>query len=278
MILINGENGIGLGGLYGDSMKYFIIAFLLNISVTMKASPAEVHLRRIKFEYTGSDRLLVTGITNKFELPSPLFELGEPRTNLSEKIAALEKIDTVVSATIEEVIPIAITGLQDRYLNGYSSPLYWYRIKCEVRDIVKGDFPASSLEFVATHDGNRPAWQFVRGYAFYFGLKESEEGWGVERFFRSSPLPPYRMEDHIDYFKMRRENPDFDWSQSDVLIKQTEQEIGRWCRDASLEKGKYLIMTFDGDKLWGNLNIDYGKSVTIITNEWEFPLPDNYTP
>lgn len=245
---------------------------------TAFANSVEVHLQPITLEHSVVDLLLVTGTTNKFELPDPLFELGECFTNLNEKIATLDTMDTVIATTIEEVIPIAITGLKDRYLNGYSGVLFWYRIKCKVRKVVKGDFPASSLEFVVTHGGNQPAWQFVRGYGYYLGLMKSEEGWEIQRHFRSSPLPPYKIEDYINYYYMRSKYPDFDWSQSDAVIKETEDKVGRWCRDASLVNATHLIMTFNGDELWGNLNIDYGNSVTIITNEWIYPFPDSYSP
>lgn len=259
-------------------MSYIIFLFSFFIAVIGYASNVEVYLHRWKIEKPVKDLLLVTEVTNKYELPTPAFELGESQTNLAEQLSALNKCDTIVAATVIEVTPIAITGIKDRYFDGYSSPLFWYRMQCEVKNVIKGRFPYSSLEFVATYGGDRLAWQFVRGYAFYFGLKEVDGRWEVIRYYRTSPLPPYKIENHINYFKMRRENPDFDWSQSDTVIKNAEKNIGRWCRDAALEKKKYLIMTFDGDGLWGNLNLDYGNSVTIITNKWRFPLPNNYIP
>lgn len=275
---MNGSNGMRKMNRYGEIMRRYLLCLLLFAASTAFATSVEVHLQRVTFLHSGADLLLVTDATDKIELPDPLFELGESCTNLNQKIAALDKMDIVVATTIEEVIPIAITGLKDLYLDGFSSPLYWYRIKCKVRKVVKGDFPASSLEFVATNRGNQPAWQFVRGFGYYLGLKESEEGWEIKRHFRSSPLPPYKIEDYVNYFYMRSDYPDFDWSQSDAVIKQAAEKVGRRCRDASLVNGTHLIMTFKGDKLWGDLNIDYGQSVTIITNKWKFPLPDNYTP
>ena len=244
------------------------------ISATVLASDIEVKLRAIPCEYTVKDLLLITETTNRYELPTPPFQLGESRTNLAQKIASFEKCETVVAATIEDVIPIAITGLQNLSNWGTRDPLFWYRIKCKVNDVVKGDFPHASMEFVATYGGDRLFWQFVRGYAFYWGLVKHEDGWMIKEYHRTSPFPPYKMEDHIWYHEMKRNNPDFDWSQPDAVIKQAEDKVGRWCRDAAIEKQKYLIMTFQGDELWGNLQYDYGKSVTILTNKWNFPFPD----
>lgn len=272
---MSGDSGIPIMAIYGKIIKLSSLLFLLFISTAVCAFSVEVHLRRWKHEDTVSDLLLITDSTNSYELPTPPFELGESCTNLNDKIAVLGRSDTVIAASISEVVPIAITGLQDLYIDGFSSPLFWYRVKCDVKNVVKGVFPFSSVEFVATYSADRIAWQFVKGYAFHFGLKETEEGWTVERYFRSCPIAPFRIEDHINYYKMRRENPDYDWSQPDAVIKEAEDRVGRWCRDASLEKGQYFILTFDGDKLWGNLNIDYGKSVTILTNEWVYTLPEN---
>ena len=114
----------------------------------------------------------------------------------------------------------------------------------------------------------------MRGYAFYWGMEKRDEGWTIMEYHRTSPLPPYKMNDHIWYHEMKRNNPDFDWSQPDAVIKQAEDRVGRWCRDAAIEKKKYLIMTFSGDELWGDLQEDFGKSVTILTNKWKFPFPD----
>ena len=244
------------------------------VSATALASDIEVKLRALPCEYSVRDLLLITDTTNRYALPTPPFGLGDTRTNLAQRVASLEKYNTVIAATIEEVIPTAITGLQERYMDGYSSPLFWYRIKCQVNDVVKGDFPHTNIEFVATYGGDRIAWQFVRGYAFYWGLEQNEDGWMIREYHRTSPLTPYKMENHIGYFEMKRNNPDFDWSQPDAVIKQAEDKVGRWCRDAAIEKNKYMIMTFSGDELWGDLQEDYGKSVTILTNKWNFAFPD----
>ena len=244
------------------------------IPATALASDIEVKLRTIPCEYTVKDLLLITETTNRYELPTPPFQLGESRTNLAQKIASFDKYGTVIAATIEDVIPVAITGLENRYMDGFSSPLFWYRIKCRVNDVVKGDFPYSSLEFVATYGADRLFWQFVRGYAFYWGMEKRDEGWTIMEYHRTSPLPPYKMNDHIWYHEMKRNNPDYDWSQPDAAIKQAEEKVGRWCRDAAIEKKKYLIMTFSGDELWGDPQEDFGKSVTILTNKWNFPFPD----
>lgn len=247
---------------------------LIFVSALAAASNIEVKLWAPLHELTVKDLLLITEATNRFALPTPPFELGETRTNLAQRIATFDKYDTVVAATIENVIPIAITGLQNRYMDGYSSPLFWYRIKCQVNDIVKGDFPHTTMEFVATYGGDWIAWQFVRGYTFYWGLEQNDDGWMIREYHRTCTLPPYKMENHIGYYEMKRNNPDFDWSQPDAVIKQAEEKIGRWCRDAAIENKKYWIMTFSGDELWGGLQEDYGNRVTIITNKWDFPLPN----
>ncbi|MDD2239453.1 MAG: hypothetical protein PHI93_02190, partial [Kiritimatiellae bacterium] len=185
------------------------------VSATAFASDIEVKLRAIPCDYTVKDLLLITETTNHYTLPTPPFQLGESRTNLAQKIASFDKCETVVAATIEDVLPIAITGLQNRSNWGVRAPLFWYRIKCKVNDVVKGDFPHTTMEFVATGGGDRIFWQFVRGYAFYWGFEKYEDGWMIKEYYRTSPLPPYKMEDHIWYHEMKRKNPDFDWSQPD---------------------------------------------------------------
>ena len=175
----------------------FYMMLMLFVSGLALASDIEVKLRAIPCEYTVKDLLLITETTNRYKLPTPPFQLGESRTNLAQIIASFDKYGTVVAATIEDVIPVAITGLENRYMDGFSSPLFWYRIKCRVNDIVKGDFPFSSLEFVATYGSDRLFWQFVRGYAFYWGMEKSDEGWTIMEYHRTSPLPPYKMNDHI---------------------------------------------------------------------------------
>ena len=256
------------------AISTFLMLLSFFASATAWASDIEVKLWPIPCNYTVRDLLLITDTTNHYTLPTPPFRLGESRTNLAQRMASFDKYQTVVAATIEDVIPIAITGLQNRGQWGARSPLLWYRILCKVNDVVKGDFPYATMEFVATGDGDRVFWQFVRGYAFYWGLEPHESGWMIKEYYRTCPLPPYKMEDHIGYHEMKRNNPDFDWSQPDAVIKQAEEKVGRWYRDAAIEKKKYLIMTFQGDELWGNLNIDHGQSVTILTNKWDFPLPD----
>ena len=177
---------------------------------TVLANNIEVQYPRIAIQNNPSDLLLATDANITCKLPTPPFELGESCTNLSMKLEILNKIDTIVAATISEVVPIAITGLEKFYNDNYSSPLYWYRIKCEVKSVKKGEFPYSNLEFIATYGADQLSWQFVRGYAFYFGLQEHEGVWTINQHFRSCPLPPYNLEDHIDYFAVRRDYPDFD--------------------------------------------------------------------
>ena len=257
-------------------MKTLILLILLCTSATIYASHLEDQLPWREEHHSVSDLLLVTDVTNNYRLPTPLFQLGDTHTNLSEKLVSLESMDVVVAATIVEVVPIAMTGIKEWYNQSAAGPLYWYRIKCEVMDVIKGDFPGSSFEFVATYGVDRRFWQFVQGHAFYYGMQEGENGYTIKLYFRTCPLPPYKIEDHANYFQMKRDNPDYDWNSADAFINKLCEEVGRRRRDVSIEKNKYLLITFDGDELWGGLNIDYGKSVTIITNVWDFPLPDNY--
>jgi hypothetical protein len=99
-------------------------------------------------------------------------------------------------------------------------------------------------------------------------MEEREKGWTITFEFRTCPLPPYKLEDHASYYGMKRANPDFDWSQADAMIEQVKANVGRRCLDIFIEKNKYMIMTFEGEALFGGMNVDYGKSVIINTNEW----------
>lgn len=255
------------------SSAFYMLLLLMGSSKAL-AADIEVKLWSLPLDYVVKDILLITDVTNRYTLPTPPFELGETRTNLAQRIASFDKYHTVIAATIEDVMPIAITGLQNRNSWGVRAPLFWYRIKCKVNDVVKGDFPHRTMEFVATYGSDRMSWQFVHGYTFYWGLEQQDDAWIIRNYQRTCRLPPYRMEDYIGYYEMKRNNPDYDWSQPDAVIKEAEEKVGRWCRDAAIEKQKYLIMTFKGDELWGNLQEDYGKSVTIITNKWIYPFPD----
>lgn len=266
-------NGTKRKVLFGNMKILNLLLMFFYCSLASYASHIEVQLPWRTNNHIASDLILITGVTTNYVLPTPLFQLGETHTNINEKLSALECMDVVVAGTVVEVVPIAITGLKEWYNQSAAGPLYWYRIKCEVADIIKGVFPSSSFEFVATYGIDRRHWQFVQGYAFYFGMQEGENGLTIMHSFRTSPLPPYKIEDHVNYFQLKRENPDFDWSQSDAFINQVCMKMGRKRRDVSIEKSEYLLITFNGDELWGGLNIDYGKSVTIITNNWVFPLP-----
>lgn len=256
-------------GRFGNNMKNILMLALFATSVATKAFCVVVQLPRVEIQGDGTDIMVVTDATNRYELPTPQDMLGETCVDMRDKVAVIEKAKTVVAASIVEVVPIAITALRGWYdQSDPSGPLFWYRIKCEIKDTIRGNFPFSDLEFVATYGGDRLYWPFVRGYSYYFIMDEREGGWIITSKYRTCPLPPYKLEDHVSYYGMKRTNPNFDWSQSDEIIKKAEEQEGKKCRDVSFEKNKYLIMTFAGKDLWGGLNIDYGKSVVIVTNEW----------
>lgn len=273
MILPNGKNGSRIIHPYGEKIAQVIAVFCLNVSLVGFAATEIVYMPSNDSTNWIPDVEIITEPSRTSQIPSnPRVWMDGyfPTEDLEE---ALKKADASVIATITEVIPVAATGLAYSYTEDHPYWIRWWRVRANVHNLVKGDFSPSNLEFVVT-GGNSPLfWPYVRGFTYYFTFTKEDEKWILQDEVRTSSLPPYQRKDRMEYYALKRQYPEWNWNESDAIIKHQEEMIGRLSLDVSIEKKKYLIITFVGEELWGGLCYDYGKSVEIVTNKWNFPLP-----
>lgn len=194
-------------------------------------------------------------------IPFPLGMLGESYVDL------LKRADTVIAVSVVEVMPIGITGLDEWYVNG-TSPLLWYQVKCEIKAVVRGSFPFSSMQFVTCYGRHRHVWPYVKGFCYRLGMGRQEGEWIITSQVRACPLPPYSPEDHVAYDDLKRERPGIDLTRWEALIAESQKKSPAKCVDIAVEKNQYFMMTFAGQSLLGGLDVDYGRGASVQVYSW----------
>jgi len=232
-------------------------AALLFLAGTVQSAEYTVQLRNSVVPFTSSNLLVVATNLRDGLMPYPLEMLGESYVDI------LKKAETVVAASIVEVIPFAITQIDECYVN-HQGPVFWYRVKCEIKAVIRGRFQCSTMEFITCFGPHRNVWPYVRGFTYHFGMSKKDGCWVINSQVRACPIFPYKIEDHASYYDMKKLWPTVDQARWDLMVNSAYNSSTRLL-DVSVEKNQYLIMTFEGSALLAmGLNLeDYGRSVSI---------------
>ena len=220
-----------------------------------------------------------------FSFPEGLLTLSPstPETKLpfisgitnSTYYALPEQSDILVSGIVSAVAPIAITGTETLY-DGNPYLIMWHRVKLEVKNVIKGDFGFDTVEFVVCSDPVSERLPYVKDFTFHLGMKEEGGVYRVLGQIRASPFSPFKIEDHILYEKKKSDNPDMDFEKYDAIISQIKSDADAWYKevielnaillDVSIEKDKYLILTFTEDNP-NKIDADY-NSLKRVAISW----------
>lgn len=244
--------------------KYKIIVLMLVVlAARIQASDITVHLPEhlIPSDVIPSNAMILAVCPSNVSLPFPLGMFGAMDKDV------LNLADTVIVASVVEVVPIGITGLDEWYFHR-SGHVIWYRVKCEVKDIIRGKFPFSSIKFVTCYGSHRVTWPYVKGFCYRFGMDNQNGKWIISAQVRACPFLPYSLEDHVAYDNLIRRKPSIDLTRWNALIGETEKFSGARCLDVSVEKNKFLIMTFAGHSVLGDVDVDYGQGATWRVFSW----------
>jgi len=175
--------------------------------------------------------------------------------------AIFDTCDAVVVATVKDVVLAAVTEMDtiDR--------TKWYRVTCKIRAVPRGDFPFETMEFTAYSNGfvYESMWPYFDAATYHFGMSQQEGVWKVKCQFRASPFAPYRIEDHVPYFRLKRENRDADYSKWDALVKASDEDSNAYkdgkyrsaesATSVSIEQDKYFILAYPMG--WDRHNLTY---------------------
>ena len=113
--------------------------------------------------------------------------------DLEWEITHLEKSEIIVVACVTNVTRVAITGMDDYNI---SIPTHWYRIRCSIIEILKGELPHKTLEFYVCSSGY-VKWPYIKGAFFCIGMQREQTGVCISAQVRTSPFPPYKITDHL---------------------------------------------------------------------------------
>lgn len=243
---------------FGNKMKTMVMLIIFcGVHAFLLAEDTEVFLPEDELPPSQMANVTVIAQGPKIhKLCFPLGMLGESYTGV------LQKADSIVAGEISSVTPVGITCLDDWYVNG-TSPLFWYQVTCEIKKTIKGDFPFAHMRFITCYGSHRQTWPYIKGFCYRFGLKKSGGEWNVIAQVRTSSFFPYRIEDRISYNEAKREMKKIDFSRWDKFIFERNCACDKKCLDVSVEKGEYIAVTFAGDSLFGGLDADYSKDITV---------------
>lgn len=242
--------------------KYFFGVLVL--SITAQASDikhATVHLQGTQVPATASNVLFLSENPIGGRAPFAMGMLGE------SYVERLKQAEVVVAASIIDCILIGVTCL-DRLKDFGTGPMLWYQVNCSIEKVVRGSFPFDGMTFFTCFRAHRVSWPYVREFCYHFGLETRQGKWVIIGQVRACPLPPYNVEDHVSYFDFKRRNPGMNLSRWEGLIDQAlKNSETRWL-DISVEKNRYLLMTFAGKSLLGGLDVNYSEGVSIRIYSW----------
>lgn len=231
------------------------------VAAAVQASDLAVQLPGASVPPSASNVLVLANSTADIRLPFPLGMEGESYVDL------LKRADTVLAVSIVEVIPIGITSLEEWYANG-TTPLLWYRVKCQVKAVIRGTSPSSPMQFVTCYGRHRHVWPYVKGFCYRLGMDNIERKWSIVAQVRTCPFPPYSLEDHVAFDDLKRGKSGIDLTRWETLIAERQKKSTTRCLDIAVEKNRYLMMTFAGQSLLGGLDVDYGRGVSVQAYSW----------
>lgn len=233
-----------------------LIAILLFLAGTVHSSENAVQLWGSLVPFTTSNLLIVATSLRDGKMPYPLEMLGESYVDM------VKTADTVVAASIIEVVPFAITQIDELYYNN-KGPVFWYRVKCDIKAVIRGRFQSSTMEFITCFGPHRDVWPYVRGFTYHFGMNNKDGNWIINSQVRACPMFPYRVEDHATYGDVKKLSSTGDLARWETLVRIAESPSRRPL-DVSVEKNQYLVVTTEGREFLGGLNaVDYGRSASI---------------
>lgn len=183
--------------------------------------------------------------------------------------AILAQADIVIAIRITNVVLCAVTML-DEWFDLNTTPIFWYTVYGELLDTVRGTFEGTAIKFQTSCGMHRNTWPYVTSFAYQLGLEKREGIFHIVAQVRTCPFPPYRLVDHKSYAQLRRTgalSADDQGFWSELIY--AAQPPGVKCLDASLELGKYMIVTHSYEPILGGLDWDYGRGVFASVYSFE---------
>ena len=178
----------------------------------------------------------------------------------------LDQYETVVVASVTDVELIALT------LENNARDARWYRVTCKVRSVPRGDFPFETMVFITYVSGHCYPWKtYAQDQTFHFGMRQENGVWEIAQQVRASSFAPYRIEDHVSFYKLKYLDKETDYSQWDDFVH-TNYERARASMhkdeiqtvSTSIELDKFFIIAFSRRNILEGREYDYGNLAYVV--------------